>query len=464
MQRLFIIIAFLAISIQPTIAKISLPAIFNDHMVLQRNAEVKLWGWASPNEKVTVITSWKGSVNIDTADNYANWDVTFKTPEAGGPHTITIIGSNTLVLEDVLIGEVWLCSGQSNMEWSARIGIDNSTKEVMKANFPMIRLFQVAKASSPDRQLDCKGEWKSCRSETMIDFSAVAYFFGRELHQNLEIPIGLINSSWGGTPAEAWMNSEVIESDAYLKEAAAMHKEVPWCPTKPGYTYNTMLAPIIPFKIAGAIWYQGEGNTVNPIQYRKMFPTMITNWRSEWGYDFPFYYVQIAPFDYGKGNRGTLVREAQLMSLSTPNTGMVVTSDIGNIKDIHPRNKQDVGKRLANWALARTYGMENVSYSGPLYREMKIEGSKIRIYFNFANNGLVAKGEGLTHFQVAGKDQKFQKADAKIDGSSIIVYSNRVKDPVAVRFGWSNTAEPNLFNKEGLPASCFRTDDWEKVE
>ncbi|MDZ7604479.1 MAG: sialate O-acetylesterase [Cyclobacteriaceae bacterium] len=251
----------------------------------------------------------------------------------------------------------------------------------------------------------------------MIDFSAVAYFFGRELHKNLNIPIGLINTSWGGTPAEAWTNPVEIENNEYLKKSAAKLSPVPWCPVEPGSAYNSMLAPIIPYAIAGAIWYQGEGNTANYEAYSTLFPAMIQNWRKEWNKDFPFYYVQIAPFRYGKTNEGALIREAQLKSLSTPNTGMVVVSDIGNIENIHPTNKTDVGKRLAGWALSKTYAKEGITYSGPVYKSIAIEKNKIRIFFDFAEKGLIKKGDSLTHFQIAGEDKKFVDATAVIDGA-----------------------------------------------
>jgi len=457
-----LLILFAATFLSPQLfAKVSLPSIFADHMVMQQKSQAAFWGWASPLEEVTVITGWNGKHYTTKADNHANWNVTVETPTAGGPYEITVIGSNTLVLHDVLIGEVWVCSGQSNMEWTARIGIDNGTKEVMEADYPGIRFFNVSRRPAPDKQIDCAGEWVKCAPETMIDFSAVGYFFGRDLHQNLNVPIGLINTSWGGTPAEAWTNPEVIADNEFLKKSAAKLSDVPWCPVEPGSAYNSMLAPIIPYAIAGAIWYQGEGNTANHEAYSTLFPAMINNWRQEWNKDFPFYYVQIAPFRYGKTNEGALIREAQLKSLLTPNTGMVVVSDIGNIEDIHPRNKTDVGKRLAGWALNKTYGQEGIIYSGPIYKSITVEKNKIRVFFDHADKGLIKKGETLTHFQIAGDDKMFVNATAVIDGSTVIVSNTQVKNPIAVRFAFSNTAEPNLFNAAGLPASCFRSDDWD---
>lgn len=442
-------------------AKVTLPALFNDHMVLQQSSEVIIWGWAKPLEEVTVVGSWDSIAVKTKTDNHANWLVKLNTPAAGGPYTVTIIGYNTLILEDVLIGEVWLCSGQSNMEWSAGAGIDNAAEEIQNANYPSIRFFQVTHRSADAPQLDLDGQWTACTPQTMKGFSAVAYFFGRDLHTNLNVPIGLINSSWGGTPAETWMNPSAVSAEEELARAAAKLTEVPWCPVKPGSAYHAMLAPLIPYLIAGAIWYQGEANVGSAFEYRRLLPALIANWRNEWGKDFSFYYVQIAPFNYGKPFEGVLLRESQLKSMSVPNTGMVVISDIGNVEDIHPRNKIDVGKRLANWALARTYGKEGIAFSGPIYREMKIEGDKIRLFFDFAEKGLLCKGKALTDFQIAGSDKEFVEAEGKIDASTVIVHASAVKNPAAVRFAWSNTAEPNLFNKEGLPASCVRTDDWE---
>ena len=441
-------------------ADVTLPAIFGSHMVLQQKSEVTIWGWGKALEEVVVRGSWSADATKVTVSNQGKWKVKINTPEAGGPYTLTIKGYNTIVLEDVLIGEVWLCSGQSNMEWSARMGIEKGEEEVKKADHPRIRFFTVAHRTAESRQLDHGGEWKVSSPETMIDFSAVAYFFGRELQQNLNVPIGLINSSWGGTPAEVWMAEEVVaENEAFVQAAAAIN-DMPWAPKEPGRTFNAMIAPLIPFKIAGVNWYQGETNTASPENYAKLFPALIENWRNEWQDEFPFYFVQIAPFKYGRPQEGALLRDAQRRSLSTVNTGMVVVSDIGNIEDIHPRNKIQVGKRLAKWALSQTYGKEGLIYSGPIYKGMSKEGRKIRITFEHADGGLVSKGKELTHFEIAGPDRKFVPATAKIEGNAVIVSAKEVKDPVAVRFAWSNTAEPNLFNKEGLPASTFHTDDW----
>jgi sialate O-acetylesterase len=354
---------------------------------------------------------------------------------------------------------VWLCSGQSNMEWSARAQIDNAEQAVAGANFPSIRFFTVAHRTADAPQLDLGGQWVVVTPETMIDFSAVGYFFGKEIHQKLNVPVGLINSSWGGTPAEVWVNPAVIAGDKGLSEGAAQQKEVPWGPEQPGKAYHAMIAPLIPFRIAGALWYQGESNTVSPDNYAQLLPALIRNWRSAWGEEFPFYYVQIAPYNKYGGDSGVRLRDAQRRVMQTvPNTGMVVVSDVGNVDDIHPRNKHDVGQRLAAWALNQTYGQKEIPFSGPLYREMKTEGNRIRVYFDHAEQGLVVRGKALIHFEVAGPDGKFVPATAKIDGPTVVVQAKTVKNPVALRFAWNNAAVPNLFNKAGLPASSFRSD------
>lgn len=442
-------------------ANVSLPAIFGNHMVLQQKSEITIWGWAKPFEEVGVTGSWDNVTVKVTVPNSASWQVKLNTPTAGGPYTITVKGWNTLVIEDILIGEVWLCSGQSNMEWSARIGIDSAEKEVKNANFPEIRFFSVVHKTADGEQLDLDGEWKVCSPETMIDFSATGYFFGRELNTHLNQPVGLINSSWGGTPAEVWTNPEAIKSNPKLNENANTMPEVPWGPTKPGKTWFTMIEPLVPFKIAGVIWYQGESNTGYALDYTELFSTMITDWRRAWAYDLPFYYAQIAPHTYGRPMEGAVLRESQRLAMKTPNTGMIVTSDItGDVKDIHPRNKQDVGRRLANWALNKNYGFDKIPVSGPIYKGMTIEKDQIRISFDFAEDGLMMKGKELSHFEIAGEDEEFIPAQVKIDGKTVVVKGKGLKKPVAVRFAFNNLAVPNLYNKGGLPASCFRTDNW----
>lgn len=463
MNKYVIVFLLVLISALEPVRAVGVPAIFGNHMVLQQNAEVTLWGWGKSGEEITATGSWDGKAAKTKANNQGQWQLKISTPAAGGPHTLTIQGYNTLEFTDILMGEVWLVSGQSNMEWTPRMGIDGGEQEIQKANYPEIRFFSVAHRTAEGPQLDLGGQWVVATPETMVDFSAVAYFFGRELHQTLGAPVGLINSSWGGTPAETWVASQAIEEKPELAKAAATLTPVPWGPVEAGRAFNAMIAPLIPYRIAGVLWYQGEANAANPHTYSSLLQRLIENWREQWGYEFPFYFAQIAPWNYGRPQEGVLVRDEQRKTLRTPKTGMVVTSDIGNIDDIHPRNKLDVGLRFANLALNQHYGKQDRPVSGPLYREMKKEGAKIRLYFEHAEGGLVSKGKELTHFEIAGPDRKFVPAKAKIDGNSIVVSARGVKEPAAVRFAWSNTAEPNLFNKQGLPASSFRTDDWEIV-
>ncbi|MCC9167016.1 sialate O-acetylesterase [Pontibacter harenae] len=448
---------------QEASANVQLPAIFGDHMVLQQNAEVTMWGWAKSGEEVIVTPSWNQQPIKTKASNQAKWEVKLQTPAAGGPYSIKIQGYNTLMINDVLLGEVWLCSGQSNMEWSARAGIDNAEQHVAQANYPSIRFFSVAHRTADAPQLDLGGEWVVCTPETMVDFSAIGYFFGREVNQNLKVPVGLINSSWGGTPAEIWMNPKAITENKTLVEDAANLEEVEWGPVQPGRAFHAMISPLIPYRIAGALWYQGESNTGSPENYAELLPALINNWRNEWKDNFPFYFVQIAPYNYGDNFSGVLLRDAQRKVLDkTENTGMVVISDIGNPDNIHPTNKHDVGLRLANLALNKTYGKKEKPAGGPLFRDMKVEGNKVRLHFDNADKGLVARGKKLTEFEVAGEDQKFVPATAKVVGNTVVVQAKSIKKPVAVRYAWSNTANPNLFNKDGLPASSFSTSNESK--
>ncbi|HTF21668.1 MAG TPA: sialate O-acetylesterase [Chryseolinea sp.] len=444
-------------------AQLRLPGLFSDHMVIQQNATVAIWGWSHPTQDLMIKVSWDTVTMKTKSANTTFWKTTIKTPPAGGPHTITIIaGNEKRVIDDVLSGEVWLCSGQSNMEWSMAAAGDGKTI-IGQINDPQIRLFQVPKSAADARQTRGEGIWTICDKNSVAGFSAVGYFFGKKLNENLKLPVGLINASWGGTPAEAWVPAEIIEADDVLKQAA--NKQIddkPWCPTRSAVVFNAMINPLLPYKVAGALWYQGEANTAAPATYKQLMETLITDWRKEFQTDFPFYYVQIAPFKgYGEIEKGTLVREQQVQMQSIPNTGMVVISDlVDNVADIHPQFKKPVGERLANLALAKTYGQSGIVYQSPQYASMKVEKSRVRIAFDHAADGLLSRGGAPNEFFVAGADHKFYPATAKIDGSTLVVSAKEVKEPVAVRYAWANGALGNLFGKSGLPVSSFRTDDW----
>jgi sialate O-acetylesterase len=428
-------------------ADVTLPKVIGSHMVLQRDRPLPIWGWADPGEEVTVKLD-DASVNA-TADAEGNWQVTLPAVKADGKaHRMTIGGKNKIELDDILIGEVWIGSGQSNMEF--HLGNTMKAKDaVAAANYPQIRLLHVkkVKADKAAKDVVIEGDkpgakpdsaWKHCTPKTAPNFAAVLYFFGQRLHKELDVPVGLIDSSWGGSPIEQWIVKGEI-----------------------GGMYNGMIAPVKPFAIRGVIWYQGEANVGIGMKYADKMKALIGGWRQVWGYDFPFYYVEIAP--YAKyGTRGLPpLWEAQAASLKIPGTGMVVTTDlVDNIKDIHPKNKFDVGNRLALWALAKNYG-KDVVYSGPLYKSMKVDGNKARLSFAHAG-GLKSRDEKpLSEFEIAGADGKFVPAEAAVDGDTVVVQAEGVSEPAQVRFGWREVANPNLVNKEGLPASPFQTKDWQ---
>lgn len=460
-DKLFITSLLVFLSISFVGAVVRLPSVLSDHMVLQRNSAVKLWGWADAAERIQITPSWDNHTYDTRADRNARWEIIIPTPSEGGPYTIDFVASNTIRLEDILIGEVWICSGQSNMEWSANHGFDGAEDEIAQANLPNIRFFKIPRTTSQYPQDDCPASWSVCTSETMRSFSAVGYFFGKNLMQTLNVPVGLIQSAWGGTAVEVWTPADIINSDPEFSEWDAALGTSDYWPREPGVLYNSMIHPVTNYKIAGTIWYQGESNTGNALLYRRLFPAMIESWRNAWDFPMPFYFVQIAPYNYGTPMQGAVVRESQLMTMNTvPNTGMVVISDIGNIYDIHPRNKRDVGKRLANWALARTYGIKDIVYSGPIYKTHRVERGTLIVSFQHAVRGLLSGDGPLTGFQLAGGDQIFYPAKAVISGEEVSVSSDFVLDPVAVRYGFGNTTPTNLLNQYGLPASSFRSDDW----
>jgi sialate O-acetylesterase len=494
LQILFLLIALtVALSVKAR-ADVTLPSLLADHVVMQRGVPVHVWGMAAPHEAVSV--TFRGETKAGTADEDGRWSVFLSPGEAGGPFQLRIKATNTIVLDDILVGDVWVASGQSNMEFPMT-GLVNPQAEIAAAQYPKIRLFLVKHkpADYPLENIESKG-WAACTPETVADSSAVAYFFARHLQQKLGVPIGLIESSWGGTAAESWTSLHALAADASLMpvfaaraktldeesttvlhqqreerefqqalaQAKADGKPLPWRQWHPDFAawapaalYNGMIAPLTPFAIRGVIWYQGEANA-SPDRaslYARLFQTMIRDWRNAWGEgDFPFLFVQIANWNTEPGELWPDVRNAQRQALALKNTGMAVTIDIGDPDDIHPKNKQDVGLRLALAARAITYG-EKIEWSGPLYRQVTQEEHALRVWFDHAG-GLMAKGATVTGFEVAGADGKYSVAEAKIEGTSVVVSSPAVPTPISVRYGWAANPACNLFNKEGLPASPFQ--------
>lgn len=494
-----------------SLAMSPMPRVFSDNMVLQREKPIPVWGKGDAGEEITVTLADKTATTKVGANG--RWTVKLPAMPAGGPHTLTVKGAKgSASFKNVMIGEVWVCSGQSNMQWSVR-NANDAEKEIAAADHPNIRLFsvQLRTAASPAADVETDG-WQVCSPKSIPGFSAVGYYYGRELNSKLDVPIGLINTSWGGTLIEPWTppigfartpkvskfveqieqadrqyikaySDYVEQKQAYLKKAAPLTPEEiskleePTAPVHPfanasgapSAIYNAMIEPLLPYAIAGAIWYQGEANCVggDGLLYTEKMRALIDGWRTVWNQgDFPFYYVQIAPWEYGNYAPGSpdrlpLIWQAQCNALTIPNTGMAVVHDIGNLKNIHPTNKQEAGRRLALWALAKTYGKKDLVYSGPLYKSASVDGNKISITFDSIGSGLASRdGKPLNWFQIAGEDKKFVDATATIEGDKVVVTSTQVAKPVAVRLGWNELAEPNLMNKEGLPASPFRTDEW----
>ncbi|RMD77369.1 MAG: sialate O-acetylesterase, partial [Lentisphaerae bacterium] len=487
-------------------AEVRLPAIFSNYMVLQRNARVKIWGWAKAGEKITINASWQKQATAVAGDQ-GQWMAELETPAGGGPYQVEIKGeTNSVVLDDVLIGEVWLCSGQSNMAFTVR-GAKNAAEEIQKAYYPQIRHFAVARHPARSPQEDCKGTWTVCSPKTVSGYTAVGYFFARELYEKLKIPVGLIHSSWGGTPIRSWTPLEAQQDDPVIKEikkkmdeAGAKYDEqkaktryeqllkqwkekvkiarekkqkLPRRPRPPmnpllsqrypGNLFNGMIAPLVPYTIRGALWYQGEANAhslSDAWHYRVQLERLIKSWRNVWSKkaqrqeDFYFYAVQLPNFralqthPVEEEDTWPVLRESiQVATTKVPRAGMVVTIDVGEAKNIHPKDKQTVGYRLACRALAEVYGRQG-EYFGPLFRQAKIEGDKVILDFDHTGRGLVFRGDATKAFAIAGNDRKFVWAEAKIDGQRIIVHSPQVKEPAAVRYAWANNpAGAVLYNQ-----------------
>jgi sialate O-acetylesterase len=497
--------------ISPTAwADVRLPAVISDHMVLQQETAAPIWGWADNGEEVTITIAGQSKSAKTGADG--KWMIKLDKLTTGGPHELVVKGKNTLKIADVLVGEVWLGSGQSNMAMTVSRAKDYEAEQAA-ANLPSIRMFRESSSAATEPQEGGSGKWEVCSPDTVGNFSATAYFFGRELHKMLKLPVGLINSSVGGTPIEAWTSmsaqkdlvelkplfarwdndtatfdlakaktqyeKQMVEWRAAAKKARDEGKQPPRAPFPPvpprknshhpAALFNGKIAPLVPYAIRGAIWYQGESNANAARQgagaenYGLQLRTLIADWRGRWGQgDFPFAWVQLPLFHKAQAEPveetgWTTVREQMLKTLKVPNTGMAITLDLGDANDIHPKDKQGVGRRLAMWALAKVYNQKNIVPSGPLLDGYEIDGEAVVLSFRYAA-GLRANGEELKGFAIAGADQKWLAAKARIDGDQVIVWHPEVKQPKAVRYAWADNPDANLINGAGLPASPFRTD------
>jgi len=485
--KLLLIILFTSCSSEKS-SDLKLMDLFSDGMVLQQKSKTKIWGISNENAAINIESSW-GVKSSTEADTNGNWITEIDTPKAGGPYFMKITdGIKTKEIKDILIGEVWFASGQSNMEmplegYLPAEPIDNADQEILNSLNNNLRMFTVTNNVTLSKIDTVDGKWLSSNPENSRYFSATGYFFAKKLQKDLGIPIGIISSNWGGTPAESWVSEEKLRTlKDFDKDIDALYKRyenfqnqpVPLdknkgnvkdanpkgcCLSLPVVLYNAMVNPIINYKIAGVIWYQGESNVSRAKQYQKLFPLMINDWRNKWGYQFPFYFVQLAPFKYDGESKDKLaeLRDAQRLTLKLPKTGMAVSLD--NTKDfhlIHPTNKESVGLRLAYIALNRKYNKEIVD-SGPLYKSKLINKNKITIEFDYVGSGLTKKGDKLLEFEIAGKNKKFIKANAQIKNNKVLVWNNKISNPKYVRYGWKDTSTASLFNKEGLPASSFNS-------
>ncbi len=457
----------LILSASTLTAQTRLAAFFSDHMVLQQNETVNIWGTDTPKEKIAVTAAW-GAQATATTGRDGTWRVQLKTPAAGGPHTVTVQGSEKIVLNDVLLGEVWFCSGQSNMEMPVKgfsnQPINGNNEFILRSSNDAIRMFTAERNTSLEPLDDVAGEWRAASPSTTGDFSATAYFFGKKLQELLQVPVGLIHSSWGGSRAEAWMSAEALKPFPSAVLPSVIPEDRPH--HTPTLLFNAMVHPFLGYTMRGITWYQGESNHTEAAEYKTLLPALITSWREKWQQgDLPFYFVQIAPFRYdGAGETSSaFLREAQLVAMqNTENCGMAVTMDIGNCDCIHPAEKELVGNRLAYWALAKDYGIEGVAYRGPEYREMeRLENGKVKLHFDHTGMGLSFFGNEPEGFEVAGADRVFHPANAVINRDrTLTVWSEEVPEPEAIRYAFKNCSKGTLYNVAGLPASSFRTDDW----
>jgi sialate O-acetylesterase len=473
---IILIVAFNMLFLQSIIAEIKLPAIVSSNMVLQRNTTIKLWGWADAKEKITIKTSWINQEMSVEADNNGTWYIEVKTNNSKEPQTIKIkSNASDITLENILFGEVWLCSGQSNMQQPIK-GYDGqptfgSVMAIAKSNNPKLRLFTVDRVGSktPSDDVEKYTAWQQASPESVADFSAVAYFFGQQLQEILDVPVGLIHTSWGGSTVEAWMSSDAIKQYQTVNlDEVDITKQTNQIPTA---LFNSMINPLIPYTIKGVLWYQGESNRNEPEKYKEFFSAMVKDWRNRWEIgDFPFYYVQIAPYMYGNNkafqtvDNSAFMREAQLQCLDLiPNSGIAITMDVGDDYSIHPPKKKEVADRLLFNALNQTYGYKSVDYAAPIFDSQEIKDGGIIVKFKNAERGLYSYNE-LEGFEIAGEDKVFYPANAKIvNHKDILVKSENVLNPVAVRYAWRNWIVGTLYDVNLLPASSFRTDNWDEA-
>ena len=467
MKRKLFITSCLLVLTMHAFAKIALPTVISDGMVLQQNTGVLIWGKARPSAKLSIITSWNHRRYTAWVKKDSTWSMRVQTPKAGGPFTITLNDGMPLILKDILIGEVWVCSGQSNMEMPVKgFGnqpIMNTNDILMDAENPQIRLFRLERALTRTPQYNCKATgWLTADAQSVKDFSAVGYQYAKLLQSRLKVPVGVIMSTWGGTMIEAWMDRASLTEFPEVKTVSDTAKILK---NDPSVLFNAMINPFAGYGIKGVIWYQGEQNRINYQIYDRLMAAMVKEWRKIWNCgDWPFYFVQITPYTYTtKDVQGlaAYLREAQQKAMSKiPNSGMAVTMDIGSEKVIHPPDKLTISKRLAYWALANTYQKTGINFQSPVYKSLKITGSNAYVNFDFTPNGLTTFGKEPSVFEIAGEDKIFYPAKAKISGNGIVIQSDKVKTPIAVRYGFKDWVVGDVYNTEGLPVTPFRTDNW----
>lgn len=440
-------------------AQVSLPSVMSDNMVLQQNSITTFRGWGQSSETIEIIPQWLDGDTVKVkVDDMGCWSVPVKTTKAGGPYSIKFKGSSTVTLKNVMLGEVWLCSGQSNMEWNVNLGIENGEEEAARAGFDNLRIFHLPKRGSISLQDDCESQWEVSSPESMRKTSALGYFFGRYLSRELDVPVGIIVAAWGGTPAEVWTPADWIDNDSLI--TSCQPKPTPWWPVKPGSLYNGMINPVLSHNIAGCIWYQGESNHECYEAYSSLIEKMITSWRQAFKTEFPFYMVQIAPHSYmSKGNTPALLREQQeLITHTVANTGMISIPDlVDNVKNIHPKDKKTVGIRLANMALNKHYKRRSGAYLSPTFANIEIVKNKAIISFDNLVGKLICKEPKIKGVKIASKNGIYYNADVKIQNNKLIVWSSEVEVPVFVSYCFDDDTIGNLFSEEGMPVAPFRS-------